>query len=365
MATLLRARSIIANLAAYERLRYGGHLVVATMGIVYLIIFPLLCRESKYVLGVVTNASVLSFISLGVWVTFAIGRINISQGAFALIGGYTTAILSTQYGVSFWLCLPLSGVVAAAVGALIGWPILRLRGVYFAMITLSMTEAARLAFLNGGELTRGALGIVNIPRPQALSVFELRLIPAFGPAPLAFYYLAAALLTIGLVALWRLSTCRLGWVFQSLRQSEDLAASIGINVAKYRVIAYGFCCCVGGLGGAFFAAYHQNIYPSSYSVTDSIYFMLYCFVGGLDYVMGPILGAFLLVSSFELLHSMQQYQALLYGVLMIIWMLWLPNGLLSIAQTRRRHAEAGPEMAVRTTTQSPEVSSVKTSGQSN
>ena len=208
--------------------------------------------------------------------------------------------------------------------------------------------------------------MVNIPRPEALSVFGLTLIPAFGgAAPLTFYYLAAALLTIGLVAVWRLSTCRLGWVFRSLRQNEDLAASIGINVAKYRVLAYGFCCGLGGLGGAFFAAYHQNIYPSSYSVTDSIYFMLYCFVGGLDYVMGPVLGAFLLVSSFELLHSIQQYQALLYGVLMITWMLWLPNGLLSITRSRGRHAEAGPEMAASTTTQSPEMPSIKTSGPSN
>lgn len=323
--------------------RLGRYLLLAGLGIVYLIVFPLLCRDSNYILGVVTNAAVLSFISLGVWVTFAIGRINISQGAYALIGGYTTAILSTRYGVSFWFCLPLAGVVAAAVGALIGWAILRLRGVYFAMITLSMTEATRLAFLNGGDFTQGALGIVNIPRPDALSIAGVTLIPAFsGAAPLAFYYLAAALLVVGLVAVWRLSTSRLGWVFRSLRQHEDLAASIGINIAKYRVIAYSFCCCVGGLGGAFFVVYHQNIYPASYSVTDSVTFMLYCFVGGLDYVMGPVLGAFLLVMSFELLHGIQQYQALIYALLMITCMLWLPNGLLSLSLRRGRTATDQP-----------------------
>jgi branched-chain amino acid transport system permease protein len=250
------------------------------------LVFPLLCRDAKYILGVVTNASVLSFISLGVWVTFAIGRINISQGAYALIGGYTAAILSTRYGVSFWVGLPLSGAIAAAVGGLLGWAILRLRGVYFAMITLSLTEAARLAFLNGGELTQGALGIVNIPRPQALSVAGVTLIPAFeGAAPLAFYYLSATLLGMGLLVVWRLSTSRLGGVFRALRQNEELAASLGIQIAKYRVIAYGVCCGMGGLGGAFFAAYHQNIYPGSYTVTDSVTFMLYCFVGGLDYVL--------------------------------------------------------------------------------
>lgn len=318
-------------------------LFLALLGLAYLAVIPLLFRDSPYILGVITTAAVLSLISLGVWVTFAIGRINISQGAYALIGGYTTAILSTRYGLSFWLCLPLSGLAAAAVGALIGWPILRLKGVYFAMLTLSMTEATRLAFLNGGSVTQGAAGILNIPRPPALSVAGVTLIPAFGgAAPLGFYYLAALLLMAGLLAVWRLSTCRLGWVFRSLRQHEELAASIGINLARYRVMAYGICSFLGGIGGAFFAVYHQNIYPGSYSVTDSMYFMLYCFVGGLDYVAGPVLGAFLLVISFELLHSLQRYQALIYAVLMISCMLWLPNGLLSL---RWRHSGAAGEKA--------------------
>jgi branched-chain amino acid transport system permease protein len=314
-------------------LRLAG---IALLAVLYLVVLPIWFAGSAYILGVLTNASILSFISLGVWLTFAIGRINISQGAFALIGGYTAAILATRYGVSFWLCLPLAGLVAAAVGTIIGAAILRLRGVYFAMITLSLTEAVRLAFLNGGEFTRGASGIVNIPRPDALEIFGLTVIPAFGGAdPLPFYYLAATLLILGLLAVWRLSTSRLGWVFRSMRQNEELAASIGINVAKYRVIAYAFSCFLGGVGGAFFAASQQNIYPATYSVTDSINFMLYCFLGGLDFVFGPVVGAFLLVISFELLHDLQQYQTLIYGILMISFILWLPNGLLSL--TFKRH----------------------------
>ncbi len=301
------------------------------LGLIYLIIFPLLYRDSRYVLGVVINASMLSVISLGVWLTFTIGRTNISQGAFALIGGYTTAILSVRYGVSFWLCLPLSGLMAALIGALIGWPILRLRGVYFAMITLSLTEATRLAFLNGGDFTRGGTGIVDIPRPGALSIAGITLIPAFkGSDPLPFYYLAASLLVLTLISLRRLTQSRIGWVFRSLRQNEELASSIGINVAKYRVMAYAICCFIGGLGGSFFAAFQQNIYPATYTVTDSIYFMLYCFLGGLDYLFGPVVGAFLLIISFELLHSIQTYQTMIYAIIMITFMLWLPNGILSL-----------------------------------
>jgi branched-chain amino acid transport system permease protein len=190
------------------------------------------------------------------------------------------------------------------------------------MITLSLTEAVRLAFLNGGEFTKGATGITNIPRPAGID------------GPVAFYVLAAALLLLGLAAVWRLATSRIGWVFRSLRQNEDLASSIGIDVARFRVLAFAFCCGMGGIGGAFFAVFHQNIYPASYSIQDSINFMLYCFLGGLDFVLGPILGAFLLVIAFELLGELQRYQALLYGLLMIAVILFLPNGVLSLRLTR-------------------------------
>jgi branched-chain amino acid transport system permease protein len=315
---------------------------------VYLLALPLLFARSPYVLGVLTNAAMLSVIASGVWVTFAIGRINIAQGAFALIGGYVTAILSTRYGVSFWLCLPLAGVIAALFGVVIGAPILRLRGVYFSMISLSLTEAMRLAALNGGEFTQGASGIVNIARPGALRLFGLTIIPAFdGSTPLHFYYLAAALLILTLAALWRISHSRLGQVFHALRLNEELAASIGVNVAKYRVIAFGICCAIGGVGGAFFAAFHQNIYPATYTVTDSMNFMLYGFLGGLDYIAGPLMGAYLLTLAFEVLQPLQQYQSLIYAALLIVCMLLLPNGILSL-KPKRRSLPTPPAQAVTT-----------------
>src|ERR1700726_2846190 len=141
---------------------------------------PIVFGPSPYFITVLTNAAVLSFISLGVWITFSIGRMNLAQGAFALVGGYAAAILATRYGVSFWLCLPLAGFISAILGALIGWPVLRLKGVYFAMTTLSLTEAIRLLALNGGELTKGATGIVNIPRPGPISLFGLTVLPGFN-----------------------------------------------------------------------------------------------------------------------------------------------------------------------------------------
>lgn len=321
------AKSIPAvSLPGSGRLLDGtrGLLAIVLLAVFLYAVIPLVFSGRAYWFNVMTNAALLSFASLGVWITFAIGRVNIGQGAFALLGGYTSAILSTTYGLSFWLCLPISALAAGLAGFLIGWPLLRLRGIYFAMVTLSLTEAVRLLFLNTLGASGG--GILNIPRPAGLST------------PLAFYLFAATLLLAGYLAVWRLANSRIGWVFRSMRENEELTMSIGIDIARYRVLAFVLCSAMGGVAGACFAALQQNIYPATYTVSDSINFMLYCFLGGLDYALGPIVGTFGLVMAFELLRSIQEYQALLYGVLMIVVMLFLPNGLLSIGNLLRRGA---------------------------
>ncbi len=292
--------------------------------LIVLVVIPILFRGSGYWMTVFINAAILGFISLGVWLTFSIGRINISQGGFALIGGYVTAVLSTRYGVPFWACLMASGAVAAGLGALIGWPILRLRGVYFSMLTLSLTEATRLLMLNGGPVTQGASGILNIPTP-----FQ------GDNAYLELYLFTAVLLILGTLAVWRITTTRLGWVFRALRQDEALASSIGINVAAYRVLAFSICCAFGGVGGAVLTVFVQSIYPTSFTVTDSTNFMLYCFLGGLGSVFGPALGALVLFLGFQLLSPLGAYQSLAYAAIMIAAMLVLPNGLLSLRLPRR------------------------------
>src|SRR3954454_13397964 len=145
-----------------------------------------------------TSVALLSIASGGVWLTFYIGRINIGQAAYALLGGYFSAILVVTYGVSFWLTLPLAGLLCAAASILIGLPILRLRGVYFAMVTLVLTEVARLLAL-ALPITNGAKGIVSIPLPGALSVFGFTVIPDFATlhnVRLAFYLLAATLMVV-------------------------------------------------------------------------------------------------------------------------------------------------------------------------
>jgi branched-chain amino acid transport system permease protein len=284
-----------------------------------LLLLPLVLGGNRYLLSVLMNCAGLSLISLGVWITFSIGRINICQAGFALIGAYTTALLLSKAGVAYWVALPLSGVGAAVVGTIIGSAILKLRGIYFAMLTICLTEAIRLAFLNGGDFTQGSAGVTGLSQP----------FPSDSPLPM--YYLAVGLLAFGLIVTWRVHYSRLGGVFRSMRLNEDLAESFGVPVWWYRIVAFAIACFLGGLGGSYFAVFTQSIYPQSFTVEHSIYFMLFCFLGGLEFVSGAMVGAFALTILFELLRPLQQYQSLIYGVLMIAVMLLMPNGLLAFA----------------------------------
>lgn len=279
-----------------------------------------------------TSVALLSVAAAGVWLTFYIGRINIGQGAFALIGGYVSAILVVQAGFNFWVTLPLAGLACALVAVAIGLPILRLRGVYFAMVTLVLTEVARLTAL-ALPVTNGAKGITSIPLPGELSVFGITLLPDFATLEnpkLAFYLMAAALMTLSYLVLWRIVNSRLGHLCRSLQQNEELASSIGVNTAMLRVLAYSISSFFGGIAGAMFVSISQSVYPSSFVVTDSVNFMLYCFVGGLGYVFGPMLGTLLLYFGWDLLSIAKEYQLLIYSGTMIALMLILPNGVLSL-----------------------------------
>ena len=317
-------------------------LSVAVFLVAVLIVVPWLIEATQRadLYYTLTSVALLSIASGGVWLTFYIGRINIGQGAYALAGGYVSAILVTQYGVSFWLTLPIAGAFCALLSVLIGLPILRLRGVYFAMITLVLTEVARLTAL-ALPITRGAKGIVSIPLPGEVAVLGVTIIPDFatiGNVKLAFYYVAVILMVLCYAGLYRLVHSRLGHLCRSLQQNEELASSIGVNIAWLRIVAYAISSFLGGIGGAVFVAISQSIYPSSFQVKDSIDFMLNCFLGGLGYVFGPMLGTLLLYFGWDLLFETGRFQLLIYSSLLIALILVLPNGLLSLRLPRKRKA---------------------------
>lgn len=288
-----------------------------------------------------TSVALLSIASAGVWLTFYIGRINIGQGAFALIGAYVSAILVTKAGMSFWLSLPLAGLFAAGVAVVIGVPILRLRGVYFAMISLVLTQVVTLTAL-ALPITNGAKGITSMPLPGGVSIFGLTLIPDFATLEnprLAFYYAACVLMVLTFAAMYRLVNSRLGHLCRSMQQNEELASSIGVNISYIRVIVFAISSFLGGIGGAMFGSIAQSVYPSSFQVADSVNFMLNCFLGGLGYVFGPMLGTLVLYFGWDLLFELGRFQLLAYSSLLILLMLVLPNGLLSLRLPGRKGAD--------------------------
>ena len=279
-----------------------------------------------------TSVALLAIASAGVWLTFYIGRINIGQGAFALIGAYVSAILVVKAGWSFWISLPAAGLFAAIVAILIGLPILRLRGVYFAMITLVLTQVVTLTAL-ALPITNGAKGISNIPLPSGISLFGIPILPDFAGmenTKMAFYYTACIIMILTYAALYRLVNSRLGHLCRSMQQNEELASSIGVNISYIRIVIFAISSFFGGLGGAMFGSIAQSVYPSSFQVADSVNFMLNCFLGGLGYVFGPMLGTLVLYFGWDLLFEFGKYQMLIYATVLILIIRFLPNGLLSI-----------------------------------
>ena len=279
-----------------------------------------------------TSVALLAIASAGVWLTFYIGRINIGQGAFALIGAYVSAILVVKADWSFWISLPAAGLFSAGVAILIGLPILRLRGVYFAMITLVLTQVVTLTAL-ALPITNGARGISNIPLPSGISVFGIPILPDFAAmenTKLAFYYTACIIMLATYAALYRLVNSRLGHLCRSMQQNEELASSIGVNISYIRIVIFAISSFFGGLGGAMFGSIAQSVYPSSFQVADSVNFMLNCFLGGLGYVFGPMLGTLVLYFGWDLLFEFGKYQMLIYSTILIVIIRFLPNGLLSI-----------------------------------
>jgi branched-chain amino acid transport system permease protein len=209
------------------------------------------------------------------------------------------------------------------------------------MITLTLTEVAKLTAL-ALPITNGASGITNIPLPGGISIFGLTLIPDFSSLESvkpAFYYLAVILMIICFAGMYRLVNSRLGQLCRSLQQNEELASSIGVNLAYLRVLAYAISSFLGGIGGAIFVTIALSVYPSSFGVQDSINFMLYTFLGGLGYVFGPMLGTLVLWFGWDLLFLAGNLQLLVYSGILITLMVVLPNGLLSIRLPKRRRIQ--------------------------
>ena len=310
-------------------------LIILAIGFFYIGV-PLLIEQNPQVYSryftTLSGIALLSMASAGVWLTFYIGRINIGQGVFCLFGAYISGILVVNYGVNFWYSAIWAGVICSLLSFVIGLPILRLRGVYFAMVTLISTQVANLVVQNL-EITKNGRSFA-LPPPEALKFpgTDLVVIPAFTLETSAegFYFAAVTVMILTFLGLYRLVNSRIGQLCKSLQQNEELASSLGVNIVWLRLVAYAISCFVGGVAGAFYGAQQANLNVSLFTVQDSVNFLLYCFMGGLNYVIGPLIGTVTLRIGWDQLSPTGEFQLMIYALLLIVLMFILPNGLMSL-----------------------------------
>jgi len=237
------------------------------------------------------------------------------------IGAMTTALLTKNAGWSFWAAMPLSAIMAGLVSAPVGRLSLRVKGVYFFLVTLAFGQVVSGIFAYFQDPFGGWYGIRDIPPPQPSSLFT-----TLDKAP--FYYLALALLLITCTVIYRVSRSWFGNVLWSIREGDLLASSIGINVPGSKLIAFIVSAFFAGLAGSLYATYFGYISPLVFTFDYSVNVLIYIVVGGFASFAGPILGAVALTVVPELFRVTGKYQNLLFGLILIVSMLTMPNGLI-------------------------------------
>ncbi|CAG1010816.1 High-affinity branched-chain amino acid transport system permease protein LivH [Burkholderiales bacterium] len=265
-----------------------------------------------YLLQILVNIGIAIIMALGLNIITGItGQLSLGHAAFMSIGAFTSALITIKLGLPFGLNLLLSGIVAAAIGAAIGYPILRLTGDYLAICTLGFAEIVKVVFLNL-EITNKALGLSVPPLKSAI--------------PMPFYVWGVAILSIVLVCFMKES--RFGRALKAIRDDEIAAEAMGINIARYKVQSFAIGSFMAGVGGGLYAHFLSYINPSDFGFLKSVDILSMVVLGGLGSIAGTVFGASVLAAAPEFLRFMSQYRMLVYGGLLVFMMVFRPNGLL-------------------------------------
>jgi branched-chain amino acid transport system permease protein len=249
------------------------------------------------------------------------GQLNIGHSAFMSVGAYTSGLLAKNLGVPFEVSLLAGALLATAVGLVIGYPSLRLRGVYFAMVTVAFVEVIRLIAQLWVPLTRGMSGLSGIPKP---SILGMTLVTKTSQ-----YYLALVLMLIVLLVLYKLESSRLGFIWKSIGMSDNLAQSLGINIAKHKLIAFALGCFFAGVAGAYYAHFIRFLFPPEFGFLMATNILVYNFVGGRGHFAGPIVGALFLSLLSEPFRG-SPYETIFFSIAMLLTILFLPGGLITL-----------------------------------
>ncbi len=305
-------------------------------------VFPLLA--DRYVLDVGIN--VLIYVCLGLGLNIVIGLcglLDLGYIAFYGVGAYTYAILSINFGLSFWLCLPVSALFASIAGCIIGYPTLRMRGDYLAIVTLGFGEIVRIILNNWMSLTNGPNGILGI---QAPGVYY----PSFADGlewthlylkKLPYLYCIVLGLTIvTIIAVYRLNYSRIGRAWEAIREDETAAELMGVNTFLFKLFAYATGAVFGGLAGAFFAARMRFVSPGSFTFIESAMVLSMVVLGGMASIPGIIVGALLLIALPEVFREFESYRMLAFGAAMTVMMLFRPKGIIPAPRFGSRSEES-------------------------
>lgn len=350
-----KARAADALAARFQQ----ASIWLGPIAVAFALLLPFLPIADRRLLDI--GILLLTYIMLGWGLNIVVGLaglLDLGYVAFFAVGAYSYALLAHYFDFSFWLCLPLAGVLAAFAGVLLGFPVLRLRGDYLAIVTLGFGEIIRVILLNWYEFTGGPNGISGIPRPSffGLAVFERE--PAegviafhqmfgleFSPIHriIFLYYLILALALLVNAFTLRIRRLPLGRAWEALREDDIACTSLGINRTNVKLAAFAIAAMFGGFAGSFFATRQGFVSPESFSFMESAVVLAIVVLGGMGSQMGVVLATLLVIGLPEVFRELADYRMVAFGLGMVLIMVWRPRGLLAHRDpTIRLHSPAPP-----------------------
>jgi branched-chain amino acid transport system permease protein len=279
---------------------------------------------NSYFIFIGINAVINAIAVLGIVIISGYAKqLHLGQSAFLGVGAYTSAILMTKCGVSFWLTIPVAMVLSGLFGFILSIPTLKLKGgSYLALVTQTFGEIIYVILLNMVWLTNGPFGITGIKAPKVGPINFVKLQP--------YFFLCVLFLILVYFAMKRVVKSKYGRFFISIRESEEAAQSLGINTRKYKMIAFTMATAIAGLAGVLYGPFIGYLSPEQFRWQPSLILVSMAIVGGLSSLEGGIVGAILLTFLPELLRSTDQLRLILYGVIVILTLAFLPDGIISL-----------------------------------
>ena len=292
---------------------------------------------NQYYLQIAVFILVNAILGVSIYMTLSTGQLSLGNAGFMSIGAYTCAILTVKAGFPVYLAIPLGGIAASFISVIIGFPALRLTGIYLAIATLGFGEVVRVIILNL-KITNGALGISGIPTigtKISNMLSSLGLPQRFGglsaqqTSTLLVLVLLLLILAFLVFFCTRLNRSRVGRAFAAIKADESAAEAMGINTTYYKLLAFALGALIAGIAGGLSAHLTFFIGPKDFAYHRTVEILLYAVLGGSELVVGPIIGALLLTLLPELLRSASNYRLMIYGALLVTMMAFRPQGLIS------------------------------------